>query len=235
MNESTNNIQAIASQENSSQPCPGCSIAQTSGAAYCPKCGRPLEEKSPQLQSPQATTAPTPAPQPTVESQPKAEPTAPTPPSSPSPLPQQQSPVPEARQSQGDSAQIETQPDVSQAPPSDSVTPLKQAPLPLKPTVEAPYHLVCTHQDGSHTVVDLLSDEMTIGSSPNCDLQLLGDVHISRQHAKLNVMGDKLVVQDMGSTNGSYLRLRKPTLMTEGDELLLGTTFVRLVHGPSPK
>lgn len=50
---------------------------------------------------------------------------------------------------------------------------------------------------------------------------------MSRQHAKLYLMMDRLYLADMGSTNGTYVRGKmlapaEPTMLRNGDEILLG-------------
>ncbi|MGB7340051.1 MAG: FHA domain-containing protein [Phototrophicaceae bacterium] len=56
---------------------------------------------------------------------------------------------------------------------------------------------------------------------------------ISRQHAKLYLLGGRLYIADMGSTNGTYIRGKLltpavPTLIRNGDELLLGRLRVKI-------
>lgn len=56
---------------------------------------------------------------------------------------------------------------------------------------------------------------------------------ISRQHAKLYMMGGRLYIADMGSTNGTYLRGRLltsavPTLIRNGDEVLLARLRIKV-------
>ncbi len=56
---------------------------------------------------------------------------------------------------------------------------------------------------------------------------------LSRQHAKLYLLNDRLYVADMGSTNGTYVRGNmlkpaEPTLVRNGDDILLGRMRIKV-------
>lgn len=56
---------------------------------------------------------------------------------------------------------------------------------------------------------------------------------VSRQHCRLSRQGNRLVVTDLGSTNGTYLngRLLQPhreTPLADGDRLILGTLHMNI-------
>lgn len=56
---------------------------------------------------------------------------------------------------------------------------------------------------------------------------------VSRRHAAIRVNGDSLEVEDLGSTNGTFVngeRVQKASL-SEGDRLLIGTSIIRIVRG----
>lgn len=66
---------------------------------------------------------------------------------------------------------------------------------------------------------------LTIGRSNESDICIPTD-EISRHHAKLQVVPDGVVVEDMGSANGTFVnnqRVHTPTLLKGGDELRLDT------------
>jgi hypothetical protein len=69
---------------------------------------------------------------------------------------------------------------------------------------------------------------ITIGRHPDCNL-VLADPNVSRNHAEIRPQGDKYVVVDLGSTNGSRVNgVRVDTqVLEDGDELSFGNTRMR--------
>jgi pSer/pThr/pTyr-binding forkhead associated (FHA) protein len=66
---------------------------------------------------------------------------------------------------------------------------------------------------------------LTLGRSAECDIAIPSD-EISRHHAKLQVVPDGVMVEDMGSANGTFVnnqRVHGAVLMKHGDELRLDT------------
>ena len=76
---------------------------------------------------------------------------------------------------------------------------------------------------------------LLIGRQPDADL-VIADELISRHHARLAFEGDELVVEDLGSTNGTYLNGARVTRgrLVEGDRLLLGGSLIKLVAADRP-
>lgn len=78
------------------------------------------------------------------------------------------------------------------------------------------------------SVITLERGEITLGRGGECDVQLHDD-GISRRHAKVYVNNeDDLVIKDLGSTNGTYVRGHRITMarLSVGDKLLLGRRTV---------
>ncbi|MGH8873429.1 MAG: FHA domain-containing protein [Acidimicrobiia bacterium] len=72
----------------------------------------------------------------------------------------------------------------------------------------------------------------TVGRHPESDI-FLNDVTVSRQHCRFVVDDDGLMVEDSGSTNGTYVndaRVDKATLKA-GDEVLVGRFHFVVAHG----
>jgi pSer/pThr/pTyr-binding forkhead associated (FHA) protein len=72
-----------------------------------------------------------------------------------------------------------------------------------------------------------VSDELVIGRHAEGVGRLADDVEISRRHARLARAGSGFVVEDLGSTNGTFLngrRIEAPELLSVGDEIELGGT-----------
>ena len=66
-------------------------------------------------------------------------------------------------------------------------------------------------------------DATTIGRSPDCDI-FLDDVTVSRQHAILRRNGNRFVIEDQGSLNGTFVNRRRieSAELADGDELQIG-------------
>ena len=72
---------------------------------------------------------------------------------------------------------------------------------------------------------------LTLGRSAECDISIPTD-EISRHHAKLQVVPDGVMVEDLGSANGTFInnqRVHGGTLMKPGDELRLDTVRFMLL------
>jgi pSer/pThr/pTyr-binding forkhead associated (FHA) protein len=72
---------------------------------------------------------------------------------------------------------------------------------------------------------------ITLGRSAECDVSIPTD-EISRHHAKLQVVPDGVMVEDLGSANGTFInnqRVHGGTLMKPGDELRLDTVRFMLL------
>ena len=69
-----------------------------------------------------------------------------------------------------------------------------------------------------------LADGAVLGRSDQADIRL-EDTFASSQHARLELHGDVMVLEDLGSTNGTYLNeepLRGPQPLHPGDRIRIG-------------
>jgi len=70
----------------------------------------------------------------------------------------------------------------------------------------------------------LTGESITLGRAPECDIVLAG-ARVSREHARLRRAGRQVLLEDLRSTNGTYLngeRVLSPTALHEGDRLGVG-------------
>jgi hypothetical protein len=72
--------------------------------------------------------------------------------------------------------------------------------------------------------------EIIIGRSSDLDMVLVEDM-VSRKHAKISTQGSQILIQDMGSTNGTFVNGEKvkKVRLKEGDRILIGTSIMKLV------
>ncbi len=60
------------------------------------------------------------------------------------------------------------------------------------------------------------------------DLTFPTDGFVSGRHAVLQVRQDRLLVRDVGSSNGTFIRLAGPTFVDNGDHFLVGRQLLRV-------
>jgi hypothetical protein len=75
-----------------------------------------------------------------------------------------------------------------------------------------------------------LSASMTIGRAPECELRV-DDTYASQQHARLFAKNDSWFVEDLGSTNGTFVneqKLAAPAMLQPGDTVRIGQTTMEL-------
>jgi DNA-binding winged helix-turn-helix (wHTH) protein len=79
--------------------------------------------------------------------------------------------------------------------------------------------------------IPLRSGENGIGRDPR-DVVVIHAPDVSRHHAKLIVSGATVMLEDLGSKNGTFLGTTRVTRceVRPGDEILIGTTRMRLVR-----
>jgi hypothetical protein len=76
----------------------------------------------------------------------------------------------------------------------------------------------------------LNSSQVTIGRGLRNDIAISSDEYASARHARFEPRQDGVWVQDLGSTNGTYLngaRLEHPRLLSPGDVIRVGETDLR--------
>jgi hypothetical protein len=72
--------------------------------------------------------------------------------------------------------------------------------------------------------------QIIIGRSSELDMVLVEDM-VSRKHAKITIQGEKITIEDLGSTNGTFVNGEKvkSSRIKEGDRILIGTSILKLV------
>jgi hypothetical protein len=83
-------------------------------------------------------------------------------------------------------------------------------------------------------VFDLDKDVLTLGREAGNDL-VIEDPQISRRHSRLTRQGNSYLLEDLGSTNGTFVngsRVTTPVLLANGDLIGLADTVVLAVQIP---
>lgn len=72
--------------------------------------------------------------------------------------------------------------------------------------------------------------EIVVGRSSDLDMVLVEDM-VSRKHAKITTSDRGVAIQDLGSTNGTFVNGEKvkKSRLHEGDRILIGTSILKLV------
>src|SRR5687768_8780535 len=76
-----------------------------------------------------------------------------------------------------------------------------------------------------------LDDELLIGRSASGDGSLGGDTELSREHASIKRADGELLIEDLGSTNGTFVngeRITAPTPIQPGDKISVGASTVEV-------
>ncbi len=101
--------------------------------------------------------------------------------------------------------------------------------------------LVIERGDAVGTEFVLSTDESYIGRwdadngiFPDVDLDSYDtEAKVSRRHARINFNDSKYSIEDLGSTNGTYINRGRrlipgnPQVINDGDEIIVGKTFLR--------
>lgn len=103
------------------------------------------------------------------------------------------------------------------------------------PTNSQTYLIVTVHSDEQPAVYPLTGVVSVVGRSTTCDIVIV-EPEVSREHFRITLTPGGYLVDDMGSTNGTYVngrRLQDTYQLQYGDVLQIGTTvFFQLTHTP---
>jgi serine/threonine protein kinase len=112
--------------------------------------------------------------------------------------------------------------------------PAEAAPAPVESADCLRLRVTAGNASGSEIQI---RDELVIGRQASEEGQLSQDAEISREHARIGRSGDHFVIEDLESTNGTFVngrRITKPEILSPGDRIQVGaTTLVVQVSVPS--
>ncbi|MGI8524321.1 MAG: FHA domain-containing protein FhaB/FipA [Nocardioides sp.] len=110
------------------------------------------------------------------------------------------------------------------------------APKRTKPTKEpkkrrgSPSHVLVVDGANHGERAELAQAPILIGRGPDAAIRL-DDDYVSTRHARIATSGDQWFVEDLGSTNGTYIgsaRITAPTTLQLGTQVRIGKTILEL-------
>jgi hypothetical protein len=118
-----------------------------------------------------------------------------------------------------------------------------QDPSPKAPTAPAPRpgarsfvlrFISGKYQGGEFPIA--ADKQIIVGRSSDLDMVLVEDM-VSRKHARIAMQGEQIWIEDLGSTNGTFVNGEKikRARLKEGDRVLIGTSILKVVSGDAPR
>lgn len=92
--------------------------------------------------------------------------------------------------------------------------------------------VVVTDEAGARRVFDLHEGDMVIGREEPSEIRI-ADFSVSRHHARIQVSGARVTIEDLGSTNGTWhngVRIEAPVPLVPGDEVEIGAVQLTLEY-----
>ena len=106
----------------------------------------------------------------------------------------------------------------------------KQSKAKAKAAKNAPKSLVVVEGPLKGTIIPLGHADITIGRAPDSTIVLVDD-YASSNHARISFVDGSWIVQDLGSTNGTWIdraRITNPVTLTPGHQIKVGRTVLEL-------
>jgi Inner membrane component of T3SS, cytoplasmic domain len=122
-----------------------------------------------------------------------------------------------------------TSPRRSRSRQTQNLRPPRQA-KPVRPGRGSPRILVVTAGALKGTSLDLAQQQITLGRANDATL-VLNDDYASSRHARIFPQDGQWIVEDLGSTNGTYLdrqKVTQPTPVPLGVPIRIGKTVLEL-------
>lgn len=94
----------------------------------------------------------------------------------------------------------------------------------------SPTHLIVVEGDNTGARAELADAPLLIGRGSDAAIKL-DDDYVSTRHARVAASGDEWFVEDLGSTNGTYVglvRITQPTTIGLGIQVRIGKTILEL-------
>ena len=108
--------------------------------------------------------------------------------------------------------------------------PQRRQKAPKAPRRGVPTEVVVVSGSSAGTAVPLSAAPIVIGRGGDAQI-VLDDDYVSTRHARIAASGDQWFVEDLGSTNGTYIgsvRINQPTAIALGTQVRIGKTILEL-------
>lgn len=107
----------------------------------------------------------------------------------------------------------------------------RQLQLKSSEIVDIPAPEITLSMDGPEEIRQSFTNvEITLGREPTCDFTIANDI-VSSYHARLRYSQKQWWIEDLQSTNGTFLdneRIYTPTVIVSGEELKLGKIKIQI-------
>ena len=88
--------------------------------------------------------------------------------------------------------------------------------------------LVSIQPDGTEGATFQVGEEEAIAGGGDATIRFEDDPYVSPRHCRFSWRGERLVVEDLGSLNGVFRKIRGDTPLQAGDQIRLGRQLLRI-------
>ncbi|HEX4492858.1 MAG TPA: FHA domain-containing protein [Acidimicrobiia bacterium] len=109
----------------------------------------------------------------------------------------------------------------------------RPAPAKAKPTPRRPWRLVVLEPEAANGRTFEVHGELTIGRAAGCGVSLPDDTYVSNVHARVNERNGEVLLEDLGSTNGTLVdgsTITAPRTLRKGDRIQIGQTVLEVAR-----
>jgi pSer/pThr/pTyr-binding forkhead associated (FHA) protein len=127
-------------------------------------------------------------------------------------------------------ARVDTAPRAERRADKQAKRKTKSRPSPARRPRGAPTHVAITEGANAGETISLDAAPLLIGRGSDAAIRL-DDDYVSTRHARIASSGDQWFVEDLGSTNGTYVgssRLTQPVAINLGTQIRIGKTTLEL-------
>ena len=102
---------------------------------------------------------------------------------------------------------------------------------PSRTSSSARWSLIVHQPEALRGTTLAMQQEITIGRGGGCAIALAGDTFVSTVHARVAPRGNDLWIEDLGSTNGTYVnaaQITEPRKLKRGDRISIGSSEIEV-------